>query len=159
MQKSHDHLFITSSQPSKQEQRLPETGSTSVSKSQPPTSPVLTTVPAKDQHPFIDNSRVNVSGWTGNFFTMSSTIKLEKIKGDGSQDVNAWLVNFSQWANFHNLPHNKILDAFPFYLESNGKIWYDVLPNEIKSHPDTIEELFQERLKELDNFFGSFCER
>lgn len=123
-----------------------------MSKSQPTTSPVPTTVPAKDQRPVINNSRVKVSGRTGNFLTMSSTIKLEKFKGDGSQDVNAWLVNFSQWANFHDLPDNKILDAFPFYLEANAKIWYDALPNEIKSHPDTIKVLFQERFKELDNF-------
>jgi hypothetical protein len=57
---------------------------------------------------------------------MESAIKLGKFKGD----VNAWLVNFFQWSNFHDLSDRKMIDAFPFYFEDNTKIWYDALPFE-----------------------------
>ncbi|XP_052690191.1 uncharacterized protein LOC128168126 isoform X1 [Crassostrea angulata] len=85
-------------------------------------------------------------------FRMSSNIKLDKFKGDGSQDVNAWFTNFGQWAKFHDLPDSKIIDAFPFYLEGHAKIWYDSLSPEQKVNPATLTNLFQERFKELENF-------
>lgn len=85
-------------------------------------------------------------------FRMSSSIKLDKFKGDGSQDVNAWFTNFGQWAKFHDLPDSKIIDAFPFYLEGHAKIWYDSLSPEQNVNPATITNLFQERFKELENF-------
>jgi hypothetical protein len=83
---------------------------------------------------------------------MLSTIKLEKFKGDGTQDVNAWLVNFFQWTNLYDLPDHKVIDVFPFHLEENAKIWYDALPYEDKTNSNTIKILFQERFKEPDNF-------
>jgi hypothetical protein len=83
---------------------------------------------------------------------MASAIKLVKFKGDGTQDVNAWLVNFFQWAKFLYLPDHKIIEAFPFYLEDTAKIWYDALPFEDKHNANTIKHLFLQRFKELDNF-------
>ena len=59
---------------------------------------------------------------------------------------------FFQWAKFYDLTDSKVLDAFPFYLEGNAKIWYDALPDDVKSHPNAIKVLFQDRFKELDNF-------
>ena len=52
---------------------------------------------------------------------MSSTIKLDKFKGDGSEDASAWLTIFFLWSKFHDLPYVKIVDAFPFYLEGHAK--------------------------------------
>lgn len=57
-------------------------------------------------------------------FKMSSIIKLEKFKGDGTQDVKACLQSFTQWAKFHDLPDSKV-NAFPFYLEGHAKVWYE----------------------------------
>lgn len=83
---------------------------------------------------------------------MFSIINLDKFKGDGTQDVKTWFTNFGQWAKFHDLPDEKIIDAFPFYLEGHAKIWYDSLSAEQKLNHKTIKHLFQERFKELDNF-------
>jgi hypothetical protein len=41
-----------------------------------------------------------VSGRPTEISGMLSTIKLEKFKGDGTQDVNAWLVNFFSMDKF-----------------------------------------------------------
>lgn len=85
-------------------------------------------------------------------FKMFSIINLDKFKGDGTQDVKTWFTNFGQWAKFHDLPDEKIIDAFPFYLEGHAKIWYDSLSAEQKLNHKTIKNLFQERFKELDKF-------
>ena len=95
---------------------------------------------------------IHVSGRPTKVLSMSSAIKLVKFKGDGTQDVQAWLVIFFQWAKFHDLPDHKIIDAFPFYLEDNAKIWYDALPIANKHDANTIKHLFLDRFKELDNF-------
>ena len=83
---------------------------------------------------------------------MSSEIKLDKFKGDGSQDVNAWLTFFFQWSKFHDLPNDKIVDAFAFYLEGHAKIWFDALPIHQKSDLNTITMSFKDRFTELENF-------
>jgi hypothetical protein len=89
---------------------------------------------------------------------MLSTIKLEKIIGDCTQDVNAWLVIFFQWTNLYDLPDHKVINVFPFQLEENAKIWYDALPYKDKTNSNPSKILFQERFKEPDNFFfRSFC--
>jgi hypothetical protein len=63
----------------------------------------------------------NKSGKNTLPYSMSSTIKLEKFKGDGTQNVNAWYTNFCQWAEFHELPERKLVGAFPFNLEGQAK--------------------------------------
>ena len=87
------------------------------------------------------------------FSKMSSASKLDKFKGGGSQDVNAWLTNFFQWSIFHDLPNDKIVDTFPFHLEGHAKIWYDALPIHQKSTDlNTITMSFKDRFTELENF-------
>ena len=93
-----------------------------------------------------------MSGRPTDISSMLPTIELDKFKGDGTQDVNAWLVKFFKWVNFYNLLEHKVMDVFPYHLEGNAKIWYDALPCEDKSNPNTIKILFQERFKQLDNF-------
>lgn len=83
---------------------------------------------------------------------MSSTTKLEKFKGDDTQNVVAWFTNICQWAEFHEAPERKIVGDFPFHLEDQAKVWYDSLPMEQKSNQGIIKSLFFERFKELDNF-------
>lgn len=73
---------------------------------------------------------------------MSSTIKLEKFKGDGTQNVIAWFTNICQWAEFHEVPDRKIVGAFPFHLEDQAKVWCDSLSMEQKSNPGIIKSLF-----------------
>jgi hypothetical protein len=85
---------------------------------------------------------------------MSSLIKLEKFKGDGTQNVKAWLQSFTQWAKLHDLPDSKEVNAFPFYLEGHAKVWYDSLPYEQKINATLLTSLFQERFTELEFFFG-----
>ena len=95
----------------------------------------------------------NKSGMTVSPFTMFSKIKLEKFKGDGTQSLTAWYTNFCQWAEFYELSEKKIVDAFPFYLESHAKVWYDSLSFEQKSNINVLKLLFFNRFKEFDNFF------
>lgn len=38
---------------------------------------------------------------------MSSNNELDKFKGDGIQDVNAWFTNYEQWTNVHDLHYLK----------------------------------------------------
>lgn len=38
---------------------------------------------------------------------MSVNNELDKFKGDGTQDVNAWFTNYEQWANVHDLHYLK----------------------------------------------------
>lgn len=40
-------------------------------------------------------------------FKMSSNNELDKFKGDGIQDVNAWFTNYEQWTNVHDLHYLK----------------------------------------------------
>lgn len=70
---------------------------------------------------------------------MSSIFKLEKFNGDGTHDVNEWWTSFGQWSKFHyNLSNSKIIDAFPFYLEGHGKVWYVLLSTEQRYNTTTI---------------------
>lgn len=89
---------------------------------------------------------------SGRNLGMSSKIKLDKFKGDGTQDVNAWFESFCQWAKFHDLADDKALDAFPFYLEGHAKIWYETLSQQQKSNSLMFKPLFFERFKELEIF-------
>lgn len=38
---------------------------------------------------------------------MSSNNELDKFKGDGTQDVNAWFTNYEQWTHVHDLHYVK----------------------------------------------------
>lgn len=81
---------------------------------------------------------------------MSSIIKLEKLKGDGTQDVKAWFYAVCQ---FHDLPDSKKVNLYPLYLEGHAKVWYNSFPYEHKINTTLLTSLFQERFREFENFW------
>ncbi|VDI61164.1 Hypothetical predicted protein [Mytilus galloprovincialis] len=80
-----------------------------------------------------------------NIFNMSSSLKIEKFKGDNSQNPETWLNTFKQYCSFYDLTKQKSAESFPFHLEDHARIWYDTVSATKKSNFDELISVFKER--------------
>jgi len=92
------------------------------------TSQALTTVPITTvQITPATSTPATSSGRTSqpstNIFNMSSILKIEKFKGDSSQNAERWLSTFKRYCSFYDLSKEKSAESFPFQLEGHAKIW------------------------------------
>ncbi|CAG2246894.1 unnamed protein product [Mytilus edulis] len=83
-----------------------------------------------------------------NIFNMSSILKIEKFKGDNTQNPETWLTNFNQYCSFYDLTKKKSAESFPFHLEGHAKIWYDTVSDSKKHHFDFLIAAFKDRFKD-----------
>ncbi|CAG2213164.1 unnamed protein product [Mytilus edulis] len=83
-----------------------------------------------------------------NIFNMSSSLKIEKFKGDNSQNPETWLNTFKQYCSFYDLTKQKSAESFPFHLEDHARIWYDTVSATKKSNFDELISVFKERFKD-----------
>ena len=95
----------------------------------PPTSlPVApSSLPAASQPIPIASGPTTLSSGTSqnfNIFNMASNLKIDKFKGDNTQNVDTWLSMYKQYCSFCDLSDKKSADSFPFHLEGHAKIWY-----------------------------------
>ena len=98
------------------------------------------------------------SGTSQNFniFNTASNLKIDKFKGDNTQNVDTWLSMYKQYCSFYDLSDKKSADSFPFHLEGHVKIWYNTIPeiwyNTIpdaqKANFDNLITLFKKRFKD-----------
>jgi hypothetical protein len=58
-----------------------------------------------------------LSGISHNFniFNMASNLKIDKFKGDNTQNVDTWLSMYKQYCSFYDLSDKKSADSFPFH--------------------------------------------
>jgi hypothetical protein len=81
-------------------------------------------------------------------FNMAPYLKIDKFKGDNSQNVDTWLSIYKQYCSFYDLSNKKSADSFPFHLEGHAKIWYDTIPDSQKTNFDHLITLFKNRFKD-----------
>jgi hypothetical protein len=88
------------------------------------------------------------SGTSQNFniFNTASNLKIDKFKGDNTQNVDTWLSMYKQYCSFYDLSDKKSADSFPFHLEDHAKIWYNTIPDSQKANFDNLITLFKKRL-------------
>ena len=90
------------------------------------------------------------SGTSQNFniFNTASNLKIDKFKGDNTQNVDTWLSMYKQYCSFYDLSDKKSADSFPFHLESHAKIWYNTIPDSQIANFDNLITLFKKRFKD-----------
>ncbi|CAC5421917.1 unnamed protein product [Mytilus coruscus] len=69
-----------------------------------------------------------------NIFNMSSILKIEKFKGDNTQNPETWLTNFNQYCSFYDLSKKKVQSHFLFIwmvMPKFGMIPFLMARNEI----------------------------
>ena len=64
---------------------------------------------------------------------MAPYLKIDKFKGDNSQNVDTWLSIYKQYCSFY---------------EGHAKIWYDTIPDSQKTNFDHLITLFKNRFKD-----------
>ena len=90
------------------------------------------------------------SGTSQNFniFNTASNLKIDKSKGDNTQNVYIWLYMYKQYCSFYDLSDKKSADSIPFHLEGHAKIWYNTIPDSQKANIDNLITLFKKRFKD-----------
>jgi hypothetical protein len=69
-----------------------------------------------------DNTQ-NVDTWLSMYKQYCSFYDLsDKFKGDNTQNVDTWLSMYKQYCSFYDLSDKKSADSFPFHLEGHAKI-------------------------------------
>ncbi|CAG2197362.1 unnamed protein product [Mytilus edulis] len=103
---------------------------------------------------------INSSGRTvqpsTNIFNMSSFLKIEKFKGDNTQNPETWLTNFNQYCSFYDLSKKKSAESFSFHLEGHAKIWHDTVSDSKNQHFDFLIAAFKDRFKDKQHLFGHY---
>ena len=90
------------------------------------------------------------SGTSQNFniFNTASNLKIDKFKGDNTQNVDTWLSMYKQYCSFYDLSDKKSADSFLFHLEGHAKIWYNTISDAQKANFDNLITLFKKRFKD-----------
>ena len=65
---------------------------------------------------------------------------LPKFSGDGNEDVNEFLANFSRTARFYKFSEERKAEILPLYLTGNASIWYNTTPGLVGKNFDTLTE-------------------
>jgi len=68
-------------------------------------------------------STVTTPGQFTYIFNTSSTLKIEKFKGDNTQNAETWLDTFRQYCSFYDMSKQKSAESLPFHLDGHAKIW------------------------------------
>ena len=81
--------------------------------------------------PTISGATTLSTGTSQNFniFNIASNLKIDKFKGDNTQNVDTWLSMYKKYCSFYDLTDKKSAESFPFHLEVHSKIWYDTIPD------------------------------
>jgi hypothetical protein len=117
----------------------------------PPSSLPAATLPI----PTASGATTLSSGTSQNFniFNTPSNLKIDKFKGDNTQNVDTWLSMYKQYCSFYDLSDKQRADSFPFHLEGHAKIWYNTISDSQRANFDNFITLFKSDLRTSNIFW------
>jgi hypothetical protein len=68
-----------------------------------------------DSAEFPETSGIVASSAPSNVLRLSVNLKIDKFKGDNTQNVDTWLSMYKQYWSFYDLSDKKSADSFPFH--------------------------------------------
>lgn len=84
-------------------------------------------------------------------FIISATALLQPSIYDGSSKPSSWIIKFSSWTKLQNLTDKNAINALTFYLSGPAKIWFQSLPDSVKTNLASIIKLLEIRFTTSDD--------
>ena len=76
---------------------------------------------------------------------MSVTLKLDKFSGIDNENAHVWLRQYLQYCTIYNILDDQKHNILPFHLTTHAKIWYNSLPDDVRSNWEVLKEAFLKR--------------